>query len=312
VATEEIFMRRTLKYVMLSALVAVFSGQAFPKVNAVATTTMVADMVRNVGGDKVEVAGLMGPGVDPHLYKATSRDLKSLKRADVIFYSGLHLEGRLGDVFTRMGRRGIKVYAVSESVDRALLLEPAEFAGHYDPHIWFNPALWATCIKTVVEALGDVDPENAEVYQRNGAELMVTYEALHVWALQKITEVPKECRILITSHDAFNYFGQAYGFQVVGVQGISTVSEAGLADIARTVDFIREKKVPAIFVESSVSPAAIERISKDSGAHIGGELFSDAMGTPGVIHSYAGEEYDEGTYIGMVKNNVRLIVEALK
>ncbi len=305
-------MRKAILCLTFSVLAATFSSQTYAKVKAVATTTMVADMIENVGRENVEVIGLMGPGVDPHLYKATSRDLKSLTRADVIFYSGLHLEGRLGDVFTRMGRRGINVYAVSESVNQELLLEPAEFAGHFDPHIWFNPILWATCIKTVVEALGAVDPGNAELYQRNGAELEVSYKALHVWALEKIAEVPKERRILITSHDAFNYFGQAYGFQVVGVQGISTVSEAGLADIARMVDFIREKRVPAIFVESSVSPAAIERISKDSGAIIGGELFSDAMGTPGVIHSYAGEEYDEGTYIGMVKNNVRLVVEALK
>jgi len=305
-------MRRAILCLTFCALAATFSSQTFAKVNAVATTTMVADMIENVGRENVEVIGLMGPGVDPHLYKATSRDLKSLTKADVIFYSGLHLEGRLGDVFTRMGRRGINVYAVSESVNQELLLEPAEFAGHFDPHIWFDPILWASCIKTVVEALGEVDPGNAELYQRNGAELAASYEALHVWALEKIAEVPKERRILITSHDAFNYFGQAYGFQVVGVQGISTVTEAGLADIARMVDFIREKKVPAIFVESSVSPAAIERISKDSGAAIGGELFSDAMGTPGEIHSYDGEVYDEGTYIGMVKDNVRLIVEALK
>ncbi len=305
-------MKTTILYFVFSALMVAFSGQAFAKVKAVATTTMVADMVQNIGRDKVEVIGLMGPGVDPHLYKATARDLKSLTQADVIFYSGLHLEGRLADVFTRMGRRGIKVYAVSESVDPEFLLEPAEFAGHFDPHIWFNPVLWASCIKTVVDAFEEADPGNAEVYQRNGAELAASYEALHGWALRKIAEIPKERRILITSHDAFNYFGQAYGFQVVGVQGISTVTEAGLADIARMVDFIREKQVPAIFVESSVSPAAIKRISKDSGAIIGGELFSDAMGTPGVIHSYEGEEYDEGTYLGMVKNNVRLIVEALK
>ena len=305
-------MRKTIQTVIFSVLVAVFAGQMSAKVNAVATTTMVADMVRDIGGENVEVIGFMGPGVDPHLYKATSKDLKNLKNADVIFYSGLHLEGRLADVFTRMGRRGIKVYAVTEDIDRERLLEPAEFAGHYDPHVWFHPMLWAEGIQTVVEALVEEDPENAAEYQRNGVELAASYEALHAWALLKTAEVPEERRILITSHDAFNYFGEAYGFQVVGVQGISTVSEAGLADIVRMVDFIREKKVPATFIESSVSPAAIERISKDSGATIGGELFSDAMGTPGVIHSYDGEEYDEGTYIGMVKNNVRLIVEALK
>lgn len=305
-------MKALIQYVLFIALVAASSGEMSAKVNAVATTTMVADMVRDVGGDKVEVIGFMGPGVDPHLYKATSRDLKNLKKADVVFYSGLHLEGRLGDVFTRMGRRGIKVYAVTEAIDPESLLEPAEFAGHYDPHVWFHPVLWSKGIQTVVEALAEEDPENAAEYQRNGTELAASYEALHRWALQKIEEIPEERRILITSHDAFNYFGEAYGFQVVGVQGISTVTEAGLADVVRMVDFIREKKVPSIFMESSVSPAAIERISKDSGATIGGELFSDAMGTPGVIHSYDGEEYDEGTYIGMVKNNVRLIVEALK
>lgn len=283
------------------------------KLTVVTTTTYVTDMVKQVGGTDVDVIGLMGPSVDPHLYKPSANDVAQLRRAEVIFYSGLMLEGRMADLFFKMARRGAAVYAVTERIPKEALLEPKEFEGHWDPHVWFDPLLWTTAIDVVVEALGKADPTKAERYAKRGAELKEEYLAVHAWAQARIAEIPKSRRILVTSHDAFNYFGRAYDFQVVAVQGISTVTEAGLADIAGMIDFIREKNLPAIFVESSVSPAAINRISQDSGAKIGGELFSDAMGAPG--HSVTGpdgETYDEGTWPGMMQHNINTIVEALK
>lgn len=277
-----------------------------------ATTTMVTDMVRDVGGEWVAVTGLMKPGVDPHLYKPSASDVTMLSRADVIFYSGLMLEGRMADLFAKMGRQGKKVYAVTEAIAEERLLEPPEFQGHWDPHVWGDPSLWAETVEVVVKGLSDAWPEKAEAFAERGAAVKEQYRDLHRWALERVEEIPESGRIVVTSHDAFNYFGQAFGLQVIGVQGISTVSEAGLADIAETADFIKKKSIPAIFVESSVSPAAIQRISQDSGARIGGELFSDAMGTPGEMHTQNGESYDVGTYAGMVKHNINTVVEALK
>ena len=282
------------------------------KLNVVTTTTMITDLVQDVGGDKIEVTGLMGPGVDPHLYKATAGDVRSLQKCELVFYNGLYLEGRIGDVLVKLARRGKKVYAVTEGIDEPQLLEPPEFAGHYDPHIWFDPTLWIQAVAVVVEGLSVSDPANTNYYKEQGARVEAEYRALHAWAKSAIDQIDPSRRILITSHDAFNYFGNAYGFKVVGVQGISTVTEAGLADIAKMVDFIKDNGVPAIFVESSVSPAAIERISKDAGVGIGGELYSDAMGVPGETETRQGDTYDLGTYEGMLKHNVYRIVEALK
>jgi len=286
---------------------------AAAKVRVVATTGQVADLARNVAGDLAEVEGLMGPGVDPHLYRATARDVMTMQRADLILYSGLALEGRLGDVFTRVGRQGRPIYAVTEQIPRERLLEPEEFEGHYDPHVWFDPTLWELAIDVVVEALGRVDPDNAETYQRNGEAYRQELRELHAWAKERVAQIPPERRILVTSHDAYNYFGHAYGIEVVGIQGISTATEAGLGDVVSMVRYIEERGVPAIFVESSVSPDLIRRVSSDSGAEIGGELFSDAMGDPGEIHEGPdGERYDVGAYTGMFKHNVNTIVEALK
>ncbi len=278
------------------------------KIQVAATLGMVADLVKSVGGDRVVVDQLMGPGVDPHLYKPTSSDSIRLGKADVIFYSGLMLEGRMGDLFAKMARGDKKVYPITESVPENLLLEPEEFEGHYDPHLWLDVSLWAATIPTIVKGLSDVDPAGTSVYEQNGATLTKKMEALHTWCQQKAAELPENKRILITSHDAFNYFGRAYGFKVVALQGVSTVSEAGLSDIASLVDFIKKQEVKAIFVETSVNPAAIQRVAKDAGVSIGGELFSDAMGHPGQMH----EGFDTGTYEGMVRYNLNTIVNALK
>lgn len=305
-------MKRIVAFAIGLVAAAALTQASAAKMNVVTTSTMVTDMVKEVGGDRVSVVGLMGPGVDPHLYKPASGDVVKLQRAKVIFYSGLMLEGRMSDLFFRMARSGKKVYAVTESIPEKDRLEPPEFEGHWDPHVWGDPTLWSKCIDTVVEGLSQGDPAGKAYYTKRGLAVADSYKNVHEWALKRIAGVPKKQRVLVTSHDAFNYFGKAFGFQVVAVQGLSTVTEAGLADIAKTVDFIKSKKLKAIFVESSVNPAAIERVSKDAGVKIGGELFSDACGKPGEMHEGHGEKYDVGTFVGMVKHNINTIVDALK
>lgn len=250
----------------------------------------------------------MGPGVDPHLYKATAGDITKLSKADIILYSGLALEGKMGDIFVRLSRKNPNVIPVTEEMDRKKILEPPQFLGHYDPHVWFDVSLWREGGKRVLKALQNYDGANKNIYQNNFNAYARELNTLHQWVQDRVKELPKAKRILVTSHDAYNYFGRAYDFQVVGLQGISTVTQAGLADIARMVDYIIAKKVKAIFVESSVSPKAIQRVEADAKARgwnvkIGGELFSDAMGAEGS---------PEGTYVGMIRHNVKTIVENLK
>jgi manganese/zinc/iron transport system substrate-binding protein len=278
------------------------------KLRVTTTTTMVSDLVKQVGGDRVEVQGLMGAGVDPHLYKASANDVTKLQSAEVIFYSGLMLEGKMEEIFSGMAKGGKRVYAVTEGIAKEKLLHPTTFGGHPDPHVWFEVPLWAECVDTVVKGLSDARPADKEYFAERGAAAKKAMAELHQWALKRAEELPKEKRVLITSHDAFSYFGRAYGFQVVGLQGISTVVEAGGADMAKLVDFIKKNNVRAIFIESSVSPNTIKRISEDAGVKIGGELFSDAMGTPGQIEN----GYDLGTYEGMIKHNLDTVVNALK
>lgn len=278
------------------------------KIQVVTTTTMVSDLVRQVGGDKVEVQGLMGPGVDPHLYKALASDITRLQGAEVIFYSGLVLEGKMQDVFAKMARTKKHVYPVTEAIPQDRLLEPPEFSGHYDPHVWFDVPLWARCLDVVVKGLSDYAPQDKDYFENRGKEAHAKMQALHEWAVKRAAELPMEKRILVTSHDAFNYFGRAYGFRVVGLQGISTVEEANMASMVKMVEFIKQNNVKAVFVESSVPQQAIRRISQDAGVKIGGELFSDAMGTPGKIEN----GYDLGTYEGMIKHNLNAIADALK
>lgn len=284
------------------------SVSAATPLRVVATTGMVGDMVAQIGGDRVSVEFLMGPGVDPHLYKATASDVRRLQRAEAIFYNGLFLEGKMQEILERMARGGRAVVAITRDMAHDRLLHPADTSGHPDPHIWFDTSLWAECVSTVVATLQQVDPAGEAYYARQGEAVHAAMMELHAWAEHKVAELPPDKRILVTSHDAYSYFGRAYGFQVVGLQGISTVSEAALADMARLVDYIRERGVKAIFVESSVPHATIERIASDADVVIGGELFSDAMGTPGQME----RGYDLGTYDGMVRHNLTTIVEALK
>ena len=249
----------------------------------------------------------MGPGVDPHLYKATSSDLIRLQRAEVILYSGLHLEGKMQETFQRLCKSGRRVRAVTDVLPQERLIRVGR-DGMVDPHVWFDVDLWARCADGVASELSAARPESADRFRQRAATVKEELKALHQWVLDRVASVPASRRILVTSHDAFGYFGKAYGFQVVALQGVSTVTEAGLADMAQLTDFIRSKGVPAVFVESSVSHASLERIRKDAGVKLGGELFSDAMGTPGQQHG----GYDLGTYQGMIRQNVDRIVEGLK
>jgi len=275
-------------------------------VRVVATIGMVGDAAARVGGSRVEVETLMGPGIDPHLYKASEGDLRRLERADIIFYGGLHLEAKMADVFERItGER--TTTAVSESVPKRHLLAPAEFEGAYDPHVWFDVQLWMHAVEAIRDTLAERDPGSAGLYRRNAAAYLSELEELDEYVRAQARRVPEERRVLITAHDAFNYFGRAYGFEVRGLQGISTASEAGAGDVKALARFIAARRIPAIFVESSVSPRTIQAVreavrARGFDVRVGGSLFSDAMGDPGT---------PEGTYVGMVRHNVDTIVAGL-
>lgn len=276
-------------------------------INVVTTTGMIADIVVNVGGERVDVQSLMGPGVDPHLYKASEGDVRRLQEADVIFYNGLHLEAQMGEVLERMNDFGIRTVVVTERIDPSLLQSPPEFAGNYDPHVWFDVTLWMQAVEQVRDTLIEMDPSSRSVYEANAAAFLDELQDLHQYVLDQASLIPSEQRILITAHDAFNYFGRAYGFEVRGLQGISTEAQAGTADVQALAGFIVERQIPAIFVESSVPQRNVEAVqaavqARGFDVKIGGSLFSDAMGTAGT---------PEGTYTGMVRHNIDTIVEAL-
>jgi manganese/zinc/iron transport system substrate-binding protein len=276
------------------------------RLRAVATTSIVRDVVAEVGGAHVRVEGLMGPGVDPHLYKASEGDVRRLFRADMIFFSGLHLEARMGDVLEKMGER-TRTVAVTRAISRDRLLAPPEFKGNYDPHVWFDVALWSSTVEVVRDALSAADPAHAGAYAQNAARYRRELEALDAYVREQAERVPAERRVLITAHDAFNYFGRAYGFEVRGLQGISTATEAGTGDVQSLARFIAERRIPAIFVESSIPPRTIEAVQEAVRARghrveIGGSLYSDALGSAGT---------PAGTYIGMVRSNIDTIVGAL-
>ncbi len=274
--------------------------------NIVTTTTMITDLVKNIGGDSVRVQGLMGSGVDPHLYKAGEGDVSKLTGADVVFYSGLHLEGKLVDVFERMGRDG-KTIALAEVLDKSGLIGSDYFASNYDPHIWFNIEYWKQITNYLTEELSKLDPGHAEFFAQNRTAYLQQLDALEADVRQTIATLPEDKRVLITAHDAFNYFGKEYGFEVVGLQGLSTATEAGVQDVQKLAQLIIEKRVKAIFVETSVPRRTIEALQQAVKAQrfdvqIGGTLYSDALGSAGT---------EEGTYIGMFRYNVQTIVNAL-
>lgn len=283
------------------------TSAAKAKLRVVATTGMIADVVRRIGGERIDVTSLMGEGVDPHLYKPTRSDISLLTNADIVFYNGLLLEGKMTDAFIRVAASGRKVVAVTESLDPEFLLEPPEFAGHYDPHVWMDPLAWSKAAEVIREQLSKSDAAGSAVYQNNFQELSRELSALHEYTEKIIRSVPSDRRLLITAHDAFNYFGRRYKLEVKGIQGLSTESEAGVQDVQRLVSLLVERKIPAVFVESTVSERNIRALLDGAAARghhvvIGGKLFSDAMGKPG---SY------EGSYVGMIDHNATTIARAL-
>lgn len=288
------------------------SGSGKPKV--VTTVTMVTDLVKQIAGDRVEVQGLMGPGVDPHNYVPKLGDTSALEKADVVFYGGLHLEGKMQESLEAMASRGRRVVPVSKGIDPSRLLAPQEgFEGTKDPHVWGDPGLWVQTIDPVVETLSAADPEGAAIYRERGDAYRKELQGLLAWAQQRVTEVPADKRVLVTSHDAFFYFGRAFGFDVRGLQGVSTVAEAGLKDRAQLVEFIRQRGLRTLFPETSVNGKGIAAVAAEAGTGVSKALlFSDAMGTPGDLETVRGETYDLGTYLGMVKHNINAIVEGLK
>lgn len=302
---------KQIKFISLLLVLVVFNCKTETsndnqKLNVVTTTTMITDLVKNIGGDHINVQGLMGSGVDPHLYKASEGDVTKLVNADIIFYNGLHLEGKLVEVFEKMKKK--TPIALGEMLDKSTLIGSDYFASNYDPHVWFNIDYFRSFANKVSEVLSEQDPSNAEHFEANTIAYLKELDALEAELNTVIQTLPVDKRILVTAHDAFNYFGKAYNFEVVGLQGLSTATEAGVQDVQNLSAFIIEKDIKAIFVESSVPKRTIEALqaavrSKGHEVTIGGTLYSDALGNAGTV---------EGTYIGMFKYNVNTIVNALK
>ena len=268
---------------------------------------MIGDVAREIGGDRVRVEVLMGTGVDPHLYKATRDDVARMLRADVVFYNGLVLEGKMSDAFIRVARTGKPVYAVTELLPEDALIEPEGAEGLYDPHVWMDPRSWGRAAELIAGKLIEHDRAGAEAYRRNLAALQRRIQGLDAYAERAMATIPERQRVLVTAHDAFNYFGRRYGIEVLGIQGLSTESEAGVRRIQELVSVLVVRRIPAVFVESSVSDRNVQALvegarARDHRVAIGGELFSDAMGAPGTY---------EGTYVGMIDHNVTTVVHAL-
>lgn len=276
--------------------------------NVVTTTSMITDLVKNIGGDQIVVNGLMGAGVDPHLYKASEGDVSKLSNADLIIYNGLHLEGKLVDIFDNMKRQKINTIAISDALDKKQLIGSTLFASNYDPHIWFDVANWEKITIYVADELSKALPEHKALFQANAEKYLEKLKVLNQEIQAEIATLPIDKRRLVTAHDAFSYFGKAYQFDVVGLQGLSTATEAGVQDVQKTANYIIDHKIKAVFIESSVPRRTVEALqaavnSKNHQIVIGGTLFSDALGNP---------DSPEGTYIGMFKFNVTTIVNALK
>ena len=278
------------------------------KVRVTATTNIVADLAKQIGGERAEVTALMGPGVDPHLYKASAGDVDRLRDADLILYNGLELEGKMADLLAEIGERRPTVAVADGVPERRRLAAAAGFPGRFDPHVWFDVTLWAEAARAAAGAYSRVDSDHARVYDERLRAYLRELGRLDRYVRRRVSEIPPRSRVLVTSHDAFKYFGRRYGFEVVAIQGISTQTEATTADIERVARLIAERRLKAVFVESSVSRQTIEAVlaaarARGQSASVGGQLFSDAAGEPGT---------PEGTYVGMVRHNVDLLVEGLR
>lgn len=305
-------MRKWIALILIIAAVAAACApeparrQNGARLRVVTTIGMIADIAARIGGDRVAVEALMGPGVDPHLYKASAGDVRRLAYADLVLYNGLHLEAAMGEVLEEMDRWKPTV-AVTEWIPESELTAPPAFRGNFDPHVWFDVRMWMRAADRIEAALIEADSANAAEYAARAAVVRSDLEALDAWVRERVSSLPPERRVLVTAHDAFGYFGRAYGFEVMGLQGISTASEAGTADVQQLADEIVRRRIPAIFVETSIAPRTIEAVQAAVRARgfdvaIGGTLYSDALGSPGT---------PAGTYIGMVRSNVETIVTAL-
>ncbi|MCU0906968.1 MAG: zinc ABC transporter substrate-binding protein [Rhodobacteraceae bacterium] len=298
--------RRTLLAATVALALPAGPLAAQDRLTVVATTAMIADAAAQVGGDLVEVTTLMGPGVDPHAYRQTRTDIVAMASADLVLWNGLYLEAQMEDFLRDLGR-DTPVVAVAEAVPQDLLLGSEEYEGRFDPHLWMDPALWSRVVVAVRDAMIDAQPDAKATFTANADAYLADLQALTTYAAEVLASVPPDSRILLTSHDAFGYFGNAYGFEVVGIQGISTESEAGLQRIAELVDLLIARDIRAVFVETSVSDRNIRALIEGAQAAghqviIGGELFSDAMGEPGTY---------QGTYVGMIDSNATTIARAL-
>lgn len=277
------------------------------RLNVVATTSMIGDTAQEIGGDAVKVEVLMGPGVDPHLYKASEGDVSRLEQADLILYSGLHLEAAMGDVLERMEKSGKKVVAVTKDIPKDKLIPLKNFAGQYDPHVWMDTSLWNTVSKTTAEAIIAQKPDQKTTINTNLEYFVGKLRMLDQNIRIALSEIPKEQRVLITAHDAFEYWGRLYEFEVRGLQGVSTASETGARDVQELANFIVERKIPAIFVESSVPHRQVEALqeavkAKGYAVRIGRPLYSDSIGDYGTT---------EGSYVGMLRFNAGIIGQEL-
>ncbi len=278
------------------------------KLNVVATIGMITDVVNNVGGDRIDVTGIIGEGVDPHLFKPTARDTKRLLDADIIFYNGLHLEVRItGTVFDKMKDK-TKAVAVTDGIDHLRLRVATEFMGGYDPHVWHDASLWMKATERIRDTLSHTDPRNSDFYHSNAKNYITKLQILHEDMQKLAAQIPAKRRVLVTTHDAFGYLGKAYGFEVRGLMGINTEDEVGIADVRELAQFIIERKISTMFVETSAAPQGIHAVqaavkAKGFNVKIGGGLFADAMGTPGTR---------EGTYVGMMRYNINTIVNSLQ
>ena len=298
----------------LALVAAIGTAAAFAATDAraaplelVATTPMIGDAVAAIAGRDAEVEVLIGQGVDPHLFKATRADVAKLLQADAVFYNGLFLEGKLVDALERVSGAGRPVFAVAEDLPEDLLLSPEGYEGSYDPHVWMDPSIWTQVVGTIGARLAELMPEDDTVIAERTAAYQRTLADLDAYAETSLAKLPPERRVLITAHDAFSYFGRRYGFEVVGIQGISTDSEAGLARIEELVDRLAVEEIPAVFTESSVSDRAVRALVAGAAARghevaVGGTLYSDSMGAPGTY---------EGTYQGMIDHNMTTIARAL-
>jgi len=292
----------------LACLAPLASGPALARdtINVVATTGMIADTARQVGGERVNVKALMGPGVDPHAYRQTRSDIVALTKADLVLWHGLYLEAQMEEFMQRLAKRQ-DIVAVGDALPRDVLIGHDDYENKFDPHVWMNPDLWSRVVGIIRDALITEQPASAATFRANTEKHLAELKALNDYTHRILKSVPPQSRVLLTAHDAFKYFGKTYGFEVIGIQGISTESEAGLKRIRDLVDLIVERNIRAVFVESSVSDRNIRALIEGAAARghevtIGGELFSDAMGEPGTY---------EGTYVGMIDHNTTTISRAL-